>query len=68
MFVANIRTRSEIFKLDGYTIDRKVLDIFHLCKYSNPMARTIELNKKLRSTLNSTLDSINLSMSLRKLK
>jgi hypothetical protein len=55
IFIANIRTQSQIFKLDCKysnsmvtTIDLYVLDIVHLCKYLNSMAITIELNKKLQ--------------------
>ena len=46
MFIANIRTRSEIFELDGYNYRSQVLDIVYLRKYLNSMALTIRTQQK----------------------
>ncbi len=47
MFIANILTRSQIFKLDGYNYGSLSVSLsVHICKYLNSMAITIKLNKK----------------------
>jgi hypothetical protein len=69
MFIANIRTGLQIFELDAYNYQSLSVSLsVHLHKYSNSMATTIELNKTLQQTSNSTLDSINLCTSLRNFK